>query len=35
MKVETSAFQHFHGGNSTFVNSFDKTKFSDRHKVKR
>ena len=24
---ETLAFQIFHGGNSTFINSFDKTKF--------
>ena len=26
--LKTSAFQIFHGGNSTFINSFDKTKFS-------
>ena len=25
--LETSAFQVFHSGNSTFINSFDKTKF--------
>ena len=25
--LETSAFKTFHGGNSTFINSFDKTKF--------
>ena len=25
--LETSAFQIFLGGNSTFINSFDKTKF--------
>ena len=25
--LETSAFQIFHGGNFTFINSFDKTKF--------
>ena len=24
---ETSAFYSFHGGNSTFINSFDQTKF--------
>ena len=28
LTLETSAFQIFHGGNSTFINSFDKTKFS-------
>ena len=27
LTLETSAPQIFHGGNSTFVNSFDKTKF--------
>ena len=27
LTLETSAFQIFHGGNSTFNNSFDKTKF--------
>ena len=27
LTLETSAFQIFHGGNSTFMNSFDKTKF--------
>ena len=27
LTLETSAFQIFHGGNSTFINSFDKTKF--------
>ena len=27
LMLETSAFQIFHGGNSTFVSSFDKTKF--------
>ena len=26
--LETSAFQIFHGGNSTFISLFDKTKFS-------
>ena len=26
--LETSAFQIFPGGNSTFINSFDETKFS-------
>ena len=26
-RLETSAFQIFHGGNFTFINSFDKTKF--------
>ena len=26
LTLETSAFQIFHGGNSTFLNSFDKTK---------
>ena len=26
LTLETSAFQIFHGGNSTFINSFDKTK---------
>ena len=26
LTLETSAFQVFHGGNSTFINSFDKTK---------
>ena len=29
LTLETSAFQIFHGGNSTFINSFDKTKFLD------
>ena len=28
LTLETSVFQIFHGGNSTFVNSFDKTRFS-------
>lgn len=28
LKLETSAFQICHGGNSTFFNSFDKTKLS-------
>ena len=28
LTLETSAFQIFHGGNSTFINSSDKTKFS-------
>ena len=28
LTLETSAFQIFHGGNSTFINSFDKAKFS-------
>ena len=27
LMLEMSAFQIFHGGNSTFINSFDKTKF--------
>ena len=27
LTLETSAFLTFHGGNSTFINSFDKTKF--------
>ena len=27
LTLETSAFKIFHGGNSTFINSFDKTKF--------
>ena len=27
LTLETSAFEIFHGGNSTFINSFDKTKF--------
>ena len=27
LTLETSAFQIFHGGNFTFINSFDKTKF--------
>ena len=27
LKLETSAFQIFHHGNSTFINSFDETKF--------
>ena len=27
LTLETSAFQIFHGGNSTFINSFDKTNF--------
>ena len=26
LSLETSAFQIFHGGNSAFINSFDKTK---------
>ena len=28
LTLEASAFQIFHGSNSTFINSFDKTKFS-------
>ena len=28
LTLETSAFQIVHGGNSTFINTFDKTKFS-------
>ena len=28
LTLETSAFQIFHGGISTFINSFDGTKFS-------
>ena len=28
LTLETSAFQILHGGNFTFINSFDKTKFS-------
>ena len=27
LTLETPAFQIFHGGNSAFINSFDKTKF--------
>ena len=27
LTLETSAFSIFHGGNSIFINSFDKTKF--------
>jgi len=27
LTLETSAFQIFHGGNWTFINTFDKTKF--------
>ena len=27
LTLETSAFSIFHGGNSTFINAFDKTKF--------
>ena len=27
LPLETEAFRIFHGGNSTFINSFDKTKF--------
>ena len=27
LMLETSAFLIFHSGNSTFINSFDKTKF--------
>ena len=27
LMLETSASQIFHGGNFTFINSFDKTKF--------
>ena len=27
LTLETSAFQIFHGGNFTFINSFDKNKF--------
>ena len=27
LTLETLAFRIFHGGNSTFINSFDKTKF--------
>ena len=28
LMLETSAFQMFHGGNSPFMNSFDKNKFT-------
>ena len=28
LTLETSAFQIIHGGISTFINTFDKTKFS-------
>ena len=28
LTLKMSAFQIFHGGNSTFINSFDKTKIS-------
>ena len=28
LTLETSAFQIVHGGNSTFINTFDKAKFS-------
>ena len=28
LTLETSAFQIDHGGNSTFINTFDETKFS-------
>ena len=28
LTLETSSFQIFHRGNSTFINSFDKSKFS-------
>ena len=28
LTLETSSFRIFHGSNSTFINSFDKTKFS-------
>ena len=28
LALETSDFQIFHGGNSTFINWFDKAKFS-------
>ena len=27
LRLETSAFQIFHGGNSTIINSFDETQF--------
>ena len=27
LTIETSVFLNSHGGNSTFINSFDKTKF--------
>ena len=27
LALETPAFEIFNGGNSTFINSFDKTKF--------
>ena len=27
LALETSAFEIIHGGNSTFINSFDKTQF--------
>ena len=27
LTLDTSAFQIFYSGNSTFINSFDKTKF--------
>ena len=31
LTLKTSAFQLFHGGNSTVINYYDKTKFSDLH----
>ena len=34
LTLETSAFQLFHGSNSTFISSCDKTKFSDLHQIK-
>ena len=33
LTLETSVYQRLHGGNSTFINSFDKTKFSDLHVI--
>ena len=34
LTLETSAFEIFHGGNFTFINSFDKSKFLFLFKVR-
>ena len=34
LTIETPTFQLFHGSNSTFISSCDKTKFSDLHQIK-
>ena len=34
LTLKTKAFQLFYGSNMTFIDSFDKTKFLDLHKIK-